>query len=1516
MASATSLRGLNSTNAATLKPLSTEVRRRGTLVVLLAALVLLAWTAPSVGALVIPPSPGTPSIAGPGPHAAPGGVAPPAAIPSPVPSSTARTPNPPSSPLSLPMGGARPTNFRVPGATPQSWGSRTPPGWEYALNSISHAQAPASPTPQNGAPGSYQQWLDNWCNGIWPDVKGQSAYAADCYGHDEPGIQFYSNLPGSGGNVTWNVTLPTSRSPTQNQSDLYSAIWFGLTLSVPSNAWMNQCFLELQFYPDSSWYAPGPFDLNYTVYGNWVGAAVAWQIQASTGAENPCFYEPLYLNGNPGGAFLNMTQGDQIAVTMTGWAGSAAGEQIQVNDLTNGQSSSVALFNQSCASAPSASVPACGGNYPLDPAYATNSYENGLQWTPGGEYPVVYAFEIGHAGNPAFPNNNLFGGCNPGSPGAGFGGTPCPSYDPGSWTNDTVSPWQFQVPTFFNAATSVRAAQVAFTDPQGGVALVNGANVFGAFPWYGACSGQIGTAFCSYPWYSYYCGTHTFEFGATDYPGVSADFGQYYQYQSYPEGNGAGWLYYPPANFSIPTCGGPSYGVDVGSTGSGTMNFLSQDYGSPLTNLSGLGPGEYSISALAASGSFFTGWATAGGVSVADASSAYTSLDVAGNGAVWAEFGSSPTPVTVTWALKGAGGGGWISVGNGSLFNAAPLLGTFSNGQTSVLPPALYGVEAYPPMGYNFTNWTVSSGTSTIAAPTFPWSVLNLDGASSSVTVTANFVSSSTATGVIIVGIGDGRVTFNGTNVPYYGIFQESYGVYYMPVGSYLATVTPASGWAFSQWYYGGSAVMNGFFDQQTYFNLEGLLAGPSGPYSELEAVFYQISPSPVNVTVTVGTGTGDAVSFEGSTPVTSQTLSLTPGSTYQFYAVPGSDQSLFSWAAAPANSASISSPFSGSTSVTIYGGVTLYANFTSAVGETVGFVNWPRDGGSIVFNFQDYAGATSNSSVPDGTYNIYAAPNYGYTFIRFETFGPVYVSGNFAIVYGNNSYIDAVFGPTGTPPPPQYAVTFVTTTPGAISANIGGTVLSNGETVLLTPGTVSLQAAGPGSSAAVEWTSTYFLGVGNPASANTTLSVYGPGTVYAILSGVVGPTTVSAPIVELGASVTFSTAITGYTGAGTVTWNGLPAGCASSALVFTCTPSAPGTYTVNVTGTFPGGISATTDSVVLQVVVRPGVSVALFPRVVDVATYTSIEVTGAGGEGPLSLSVTGLPAGCSVTGFGITTCLPLVSGSYAINATIRDALGASASDTATLTVNPILQVSAVTAQPAQLTLGGTVTLTTNLSGGTAPFTYRYLDLPAGCTSASSPTLSCTPTVPGTYEVHVGVIDGANGIAVGFSTIVVNPVPQIAAFTVSSASVTPGESVTFHVATVGGTLPATLSYSGLPPGCASSTAASFTCAPTQLGSYTVRVTLEDADHVTANATVTLTVATAPSTPTTTGASGMNGTLEALALAALIVAIVALLAAIVLGMRKGGPGGASTPPPAAVKSWKEDEPTPPGPGGAR
>ena len=249
--------------------------------------------------------------------------------------------------------------------------------------------------------------------------------------HDQPTASFFSPLPGSGGNVTWNATLPQDRSATANQSDLYAAAWFGLVVSDPA-AWLGQCYVELQLYPDFNWSSP-----TTTVAGDWSGAIVGWQIDPTSGDIDTCYYTQLYLHGNPSDGFFSMREGDTFSVTLRGYASDSAGENVSIRDTNSTAVSTYDLFNTT-------------GNIPLNPAYPTNEFQNALLWSSGGQLPITFGFEIGREGNPGGVHNSTFQGCTPGpfSPSRADPSTPCPSYDPLSWVNDTLTPWEFGIPTF------------------------------------------------------------------------------------------------------------------------------------------------------------------------------------------------------------------------------------------------------------------------------------------------------------------------------------------------------------------------------------------------------------------------------------------------------------------------------------------------------------------------------------------------------------------------------------------------------------------------------------------------------------------------------------------------------------------------------------------------------------------------------------------------------------------------------------------------------------------------------------------------------------------------------------------------------------------------------------------------------------------------------------------------------------------------------------------------------------
>jgi hypothetical protein len=968
--------------------------------------------------------------------------------------------------------------FHLNAPTPTSWGpSGTPPGWE--------ALQPASPNAWGGGGGTggstAANWSNRFCAGLWPQFENysgssaQGAYASGCYGHDEPGIEFQSDLPGSGGNVSWNVTLPTDRSPTLNQSNLYSAIWFGMTMSDPFG-WMDQCFLELQFYPDQTYYNPGPSSPNWTVNGAWVGAAVAWQIEAATGAEDPCYYEPLYLNGAPGPAFLNMTQGDNIHVTMTGYPSSTTGEQLSIIDTTTGQGSNLTMYN-------------AAQGYAIDPAYSQNNYEASMQWTPGGEYPVSFAFETGHSGNPDWPENNSYGGCSggpvstPQDPGA-----PCPSYDPGQWANDTLTPWKIAAPTFFNAKSTSHPAQVAFTQPEGGIPLVDQTSN-------GVCNGIDGSAWCSYPFYSYYCGSHLFEFGGVDYTGVTTDFGKWTQFASNLQTLSYGGSFYPPTNFSIPSCGAASGTLSVGPStgGGGSVYFLSKDYAA-VGSVPSLLAGTYSLNAIPSAGESFSHWNTTGGASVATPTTPFTTLVLSGSGSVRAIFTLRPTLTAVTFKDVGSGfigvDPGLLWIGNGS------ALATLTNGRSLPLAPGMYSVQAYPKPGWNFSYWSWTGGVSVTAAY-FPYTQMIVSGHAIIGSLEAWYTRTTTNGTIELYSIGLGSASFGSLSVNSTSAFGYNFGVRAFHAGTYPITVTPGPGVIGWQILYGSPLLISNNA-VATWGTLENGTA-------VLEVVFTSGAP----VTFHVSPGRGGSIEAQGATGFTAVTAgtnqSLDLG-TYGFAAVPAPGFAFSGWSTKDPSAIGFST-LAALTDTTILGPGEITANFvrTTSVTDLTFKVGPNSRAGSITYNLgATYLGGTALTKAASGQHLVVANPSAGFAFVGWKSTGKVAIlptpgTDLTVILLGAGSgTVTAVFTPTTAP------LSFViwnphgsTVTTGTLT--VGGVKMHTGDTVWLRPGTYTGTLVSPAPLSS--WDPDGGLTVVSSTSTTVTVKVTTGGTIEADLT-------------------------------------------------------------------------------------------------------------------------------------------------------------------------------------------------------------------------------------------------------------------------------------------------------------------------------------------------------------------------------------------------------------------------------
>jgi hypothetical protein len=278
-------------------------------------------------------------------------------------------------------------------------------------------------------------------------------------GHDEPSMLFYSHKPGSGNNMSNNVTLPTEPPASQpnipNKSysfELSGADWFGMamcdTQSFPeqvktcppdsdsnilspsiSPKHVGEAFMEMQFYPPGwiqwptwqkavgasscdphMWCAAMNIDsLSLNPVTNkannpgclakagfeYVNFAFITKNGKSTGPANP-------LGATTGGTFtpsaakdLFMNPGDHLKVA---FGDTTNGLKVTINDLSTGQSGSMTASkaNGFAQIKYDPNGTSCQAiPYNFHPMYSTSSTKTRVTWASH-SYNIAFDSEIGH----------------------------------------------------------------------------------------------------------------------------------------------------------------------------------------------------------------------------------------------------------------------------------------------------------------------------------------------------------------------------------------------------------------------------------------------------------------------------------------------------------------------------------------------------------------------------------------------------------------------------------------------------------------------------------------------------------------------------------------------------------------------------------------------------------------------------------------------------------------------------------------------------------------------------------------------------------------------------------------------------------------------------------------------------------------------------------------------------------------------------------------------------------------
>ncbi|MGH2506173.1 MAG: hypothetical protein ACRDHZ_01935 [Ktedonobacteraceae bacterium] len=249
-------------------------------------------------------------------------------------------------------------------------------------------------------------------------------------GHDEPATEFNSQVPGSGNNVQYMLTLPQEHAlPASQTFENQIAFWLSMALCDPGSfpqaactpdtdqnpAQAGSAFLEMQFYPPG--FAPFISQISCSKT-QWCASLHINSLECTAGfatCNNNCLettnFAFVQMNGVPTGPAgpdvqtnasftpnaetLMMNQGDNLKVTINDTPGDmTGGVTTRIQDLSTGKSgfmvaSAVNQFQ-------TLSINDCSGtNFSFHPEFSTARFGNFVPWAAL-QANIGFSSETGH----------------------------------------------------------------------------------------------------------------------------------------------------------------------------------------------------------------------------------------------------------------------------------------------------------------------------------------------------------------------------------------------------------------------------------------------------------------------------------------------------------------------------------------------------------------------------------------------------------------------------------------------------------------------------------------------------------------------------------------------------------------------------------------------------------------------------------------------------------------------------------------------------------------------------------------------------------------------------------------------------------------------------------------------------------------------------------------------------------------------------------------------------------------